>query len=141
MDNYIFGLFATNELLVTPASQLEGMLPAHVQLWLVWLLAIGATSLIWSFWKVEARYVALAFILTFAASFVVGQIWGPDAVLYVSLSLFHVMFWTPVLALLIQRRANANFSSLYGIWLWLAMATMAISLVFDYRDVIAYLLM
>lgn len=141
MDNFIFGLFATGELLATPASRLDGMLPAHVQLWLVWLLAIGATSLAWSFWKVEARYVALAFILTFAAPLVVGQVSGPDAVLYATLSLFHVIFWTPALVLLILRRANANFSSLYGVWLYLAMATMAISLVFDYRDVIAYLLM
>lgn len=140
MENFVFGLFATDELLVTPASQIGDMLPMHVWLWLYWLLAIGATSLFWSFRKAEARYVALAYILTFAASFIVTQVSGPDAVLYVSLSLFHVIFWTPVLALLMLRRAKANFSSLYGAWLSLAMATMAISLFFDYRDVIAYLL-
>ncbi len=140
MENYALGLFATNELLLTPASQLRDMLPLHVQLWLYWLLFIGATALIWSFRKVEARYIATAYVLTFLASFVVGQVSGPDAVLYVSLSLFHVIFWTPAMALAIMRRRREPSDGLYGLWLRLAIATMAISLVFDYRDVIAWLL-
>ncbi len=139
MGNYYLGLFATNELLLTPVSQLDGKLPPHVSLWLMWMLVVAVTSLVWSFWKFEARYVLAAFAAAFVTALLLPPLIGEQNVVYATLSVIHIVFWTPALVLLWRRRAAVN-RSLYGVWLDLAMATMAISLIFDYRDAIAWLL-
>jgi hypothetical protein len=140
MEHFAFGLFASNELLTMQFDAALLLLPGYIMLWLYWLVFVGLTSIVWSFFKVEARFVAAAYVATFGTMAVLQAALGADRVLYVTASLMHVLFWTPALLMLYRRRANANFGSLYGIWLCLAMATMTISLIFDFRDVIAYLL-
>lgn len=133
------GLFANKALLLTPASQIGPYLTPLVNMWLMWMLAIGVTALLWAIKKVEARYVVLAFVGSIAAGFVMPPIIGADNYVYASLSLSHMVFWTPAVIAIIMRRRSVNWKSLYGFWLGLALATMLVSLLFDWRDGLVYL--
>ena len=56
-----------------------------------------------------------------------------------AINLTHVVFWTPAVIVLARSLRTLNRRSIYGIWHLLALATMVVSLVFDYRDAFRYL--
>jgi uncharacterized membrane protein (DUF485 family) len=135
--DYIFGLFANPALLMTRSDQFGQVLPQHVQLWMGWLLLIGASALILAYWFREARYVAMAYVGAFAAGFLAAAIMGAENYVYGTISLLHALFWTPIY----RCRAGIAFKSLYGAWLTAAMTTMVLSLIVDWKDAISYLLL
>ncbi len=133
------GLFANDALLLTPTSEMMEAMPAYVGQWMIWLMVIGISALILSFKKIEARYIAGAYICSILAGFIVGRIVGAENYHYGSISLLHVIFWTPAVVAILRRLKSINFKSFYGVWLILALATMIFSLVYDWRDAITYL--
>ena len=139
MDIFGLGLFVSDEMLVTPMSQLSETMPTYIDYWMKWMGVIAVTALIWSIKKVEARYVVGAFIVSIALTRIYGAIFGTEHVLYVTLSIGHVLVWTPALYMIWRRRGQVVKKSIYGAWLGLAVATMLISLFFDWRDTLVYL--
>ena len=139
--DYVFGLFANPEMLMTPSDQFAQVLPPHVQMWMVWLLLIGTSALILAYWFREARYVAMAYVGAFAAGFVAAATMGAENYVYGTISVLHALFWTPAVVAIYSRREGIAFKSLYGAWLIAALTTMVLSLIVDWKDAISYLLL
>ena len=52
----------------------------------------------------------------------------------------HLVFWTPAVVLFIRRWGQIDKKSIYGVWFVAALATMIVSLVFDAKDIVEYLM-
>ncbi len=113
--------------------------PMWVQWWLYWLVAgtlIAPLGLL--IWR-QARIAGIATILaSLVGGFGVQLLF--DRMGYVKLlGLPHIVLWTPlaIYLILLLRRALPT----YARWLvWLILATILISLAFDYTDALRYLL-
>ena len=121
------------------ASQADyiAALPQWVQLWMNWMLIVlGIGSLGFSIFRVEARWLFLAFFTSIVATMALGMtigwngLWGGT----------HLLFWTPAVIYLWRRLPGIDTNSIYGIWYLLALATMIVALVFDAKDVAQYLM-
>ncbi|MEQ9143664.1 MAG: hypothetical protein RLO08_04825 [Parvibaculaceae bacterium] len=112
-------------------------LPRWVQLWMNWMgIVLFLGSLVFSFFGREARWMLLAMVLSLAATMGLGMTVGWNGLW----GLAHIVFWTPVVIYIFRRLPEINKTSVYGIWLLTAQATMVISLVFDVKDVVQYLI-
>lgn len=114
--------------------------PTWVVIWANWLL-VGAyilplALLIWR----ESR---LAGIVTALASVVAGTAidWMFGAMGYVKLlGLPHVLIWTPLVYFLFKQVGKAEMPAWPRRIIWVIIATILVSLAFDYVDVARYLL-
>ncbi len=52
----------------------------------------------------------------------------------------HMLCWTPVVSYYIRRWPLIEKKSVFGVWFVLALATMIVSLVFDAKDFVEYLM-
>ena len=114
--------------------------PAWVGIWLN-ILLFGAFILPVAllFWK-ESRITGIVTLVSSALS-AAGVIWIFNELGYVKLmGLSHIIFWTPLVFFLFSRSRQPEMP----IWprriLWFVMATIVISLAFDYVDVARYFL-
>mgnify|MGYP003652266246 FL=1 len=132
MDGFMAALQAAQ----VSQSAYVATLPQWVPLWMNWMgivLALG--SIVFSFFKVEARWLLLAFAVSIVATFALGMtigwngLWGTT----------HLVFWTPAAVYMYRRLEGINTNSVYGVWYLLALATVIISLVFDAKDAVQYL--
>ena len=115
-------------------AQME-VLPQWVQYWMNWMMLIFAASLIFVWKKKAARFALLAFLLTMPVGMVVFFLSGTVHLLGIS----HLILWAPLLYYLFKvetQRECFAFKSFYGVWVALLMLTIAISLIFDLRDLI-----
>ncbi|MFT4726180.1 MAG: hypothetical protein ACI9UN_000675 [Granulosicoccus sp.] len=105
-----------------------------VKMWINWMLAVFAISIIFV-WKYKgARWVLLAFLLSMPAAYFLFQATKDPWLL----GLIHFVLWMPLgihLIVVELKRTEVRIASIYGVWLVLLLATIAISLVFDFRDV------
>jgi hypothetical protein len=108
--------------------------------WLYWMsFAIAITPLVLVFSK-ATRLDALIVFLTNLAMFV-GMAWIYDQMGYVRMmGIVHVILWTPLLIYLFLRAKNGEMPLLCRLVMWMFAATLAVSLAFDYTDVVRYLL-
>ena len=108
--------------------------------WLYWMsFAIAITPLVLVFSK-ATRLDALIVFLTNLAMFV-GMAWIYDQMGYVRMmGIVHVILWTPLLIYLFLRAKNGEMPLLCRLVMWMFVATLAVSLAFDYTDVVRYLL-
>ncbi|MEQ9518052.1 MAG: hypothetical protein RLN89_01295 [Parvibaculum sp.] len=112
-------------------------LPQWVQLWMNWMaIVLGLGAIIFSIFKVEARWLLLAMLLTIPATMVMGVYVGWNGLW----GLTHIALWTPVAIYMTRRFSQIEVKSVYGVWYVVALATLVISLVFDFKDVGQYLL-
>lgn len=112
-------------------------LPVWVRYWMYWMLAVlGLGSLVFSFFRSEARWLLLAMVVMFPATIALGMYAGWNKLWGVT----HLVLWTPVAVLFIRRWPQIDKRSVYGVWFVLALATMLISLVFDAKDFVEYLM-
>jgi len=112
----------------------EAAASPSVQLWMNWMLIIFALSLIFVWKKVGARYALAAFVLGAISGVVIFNLTGDPWLLGIS----HILFWLPLLWILYRvdiSKPGFNWKTPYGVWLALLIATIVISLVFDFRDV------
>ena len=80
--------------------------------------------------------ILLTTIVTYFA-----MMWLYDQVGYVRLlGIVHVVIWTPLAIYLWQRLKNAEIVVPFRQIIWVFLATMVVSLAFDYADVVRYLL-
>ncbi|MEZ5998627.1 MAG: hypothetical protein R3B98_08035 [Hyphomonas sp.] len=112
--------------------------PQWVQIWMdVMMVVLLALSAVFSFVRVEARWVLVGFLLGAAGLIGIYSQMGYTRLL----GLGHVIFWTPVLIYLLRRRPHWRVKeTLSGKWIVLSTAVMTISLAFDYTDVIRWVL-
>jgi hypothetical protein len=112
-------------------------LPLWVHYWMYWMLAVlGLGSQVFSFFRAEARWMLLSFIVTIVATMALGMAVGWNKLWGVT----HLVFWTPVLVYYIRRWPLVEKKSVFGVWFVAATATLAVSLVFDAKDFVEYLL-
>jgi hypothetical protein len=108
--------------------------------WLYWMsFAIIVTPLVLVFSK-ATRLDAVIVLLTNIAM-LVGMSWVYEQMGYVRLlGIVHVILWTPLFIYLFLRAKNGEMPLLCRLVIWMFVATLAVSLVFDYTDVVRYLL-
>ena len=112
-------------------------LPQWVQLWMNWMiLVLGVGAIVFSIFKVEARWLLLAMLLTVPATMMMGVYVGWNGLW----GLTHILLWPPVVINMARRLSLIEVRSVYGAWYVLALGTMVISLIFDIKDVGQYLL-
>lgn len=116
---------------------LEGMLaaPLWVQIWGAWLVVVNTAAVVFLKQR-EGRIVLAVWALNGATMMLMAQFHGYTRLL----GLVHVVWWTPLLLLLLRSRKEFSVADRYGRWLYVLMVTIAISLVFDYVDVVRYVL-
>ena len=108
--------------------------------WLYWMsFAIIVTPLVLVFSKATRRAAAIVLLTNIAM--LVGMGWVYEQIGYVRLmGIVHVILWTPLFIYLFLRAKNGEMPLLCRLIIWMFVATLAVSLVFDYTDVVRYLL-
>ncbi len=108
--------------------------------WLYWMsFAIAITPLVLIFSKATRLDAVIVFLTNFAMF--VGMAWIYEQMGYVRMmGIVHVILWTPLFIYLFLRAKNGEMPLLCRLVMWMFAATLAVSLVFDYTDVVRYLL-
>lgn len=114
--------------------------PQWVQYWVTFMSAVLVGSVIVFLFSKATRRDALIVVLLNIPNFVLMQ-WLYGELGYVRLlGLPHVLFWTPLAIYLFLRLRNPAIVTPFRQVMWLLLITIAVSLVFDYADVVRYLL-
>jgi hypothetical protein len=108
--------------------------PFHVQLWLVLLVAVNLVIPLFYLGRIEARVVALTFLIAAVLMTVLTALSGFSRLLGSG----HFV-WFPLLYFLWTRLEQIPADDFFGIWVRVLMIVNAISLVIDVVDVIRYI--
>lgn len=110
--------------------------PQWIYWWVNFMGFVFMLAIPFAFFRVEARWTVLVMLLT-----VPSMLWLYSQVGYVRLlGIVHVVWWTPLLIYLWLRRDKWRVrETIAGRWIALLFATIVVSLLFDYTDVIRYL--
>jgi len=106
-----------------------------VQMWMNWMVLIFLCSILFVWKHVPARFVLGAFFLGAIIALVIFNI-NPNPHL---LGISHLLVWVPLAIYLYRKVVRSDTfrpASPYGIWIVLLLATIAISTVFDIRDLV-----
>lgn len=111
-----------------------------LQVWFYWLgFWIVATPAILAFSKATRRDALLVLLTNIAV--VVSMGWLYRQIGYVRiLGIVHVILWTPLFVYLFRRAKSGDMPNLYRLVIWVFVASLAVSLAFDYVDVVRWLL-
>ncbi len=115
-------------------AQME-LLPPLVQYWMKGMSLIFIVSLAFVWKKKAARYAFASMLLVIPVGLLAFYFSNNVHLMGVG----HLLFWTPLLYYLFKYEIKSDeftFKSAYGGWVVLIMVTIAISLIFDVRDVI-----
>ncbi|MEL7130194.1 MAG: hypothetical protein AAGK23_11665 [Pseudomonadota bacterium] len=112
--------------------------PTWVMVWVAFMLATFAAGLFFVRKRIEARWAVGGFILGILCMALLVQGIGLPP-LSGFIALIHLVFWTPALILLVQRRTFLKERSLYGAWTAIMTGVILFSFVFDIRDAAIYL--
>jgi len=111
----------------------EATTPA-VRIWLIWVMIIFLSSIIFVREYKAARIVLASFILTLPIAILIFRISNSAHLIGIA----HFIVWGP-LAFYIIKSELGNFSfqysTPYGVWIILLLGTIGVSLVLDVRDV------
>ena len=106
-----------------------------VQIWVNWMMLCFFASLVFIRRRPGARLALGAMLLTMVTAMAIFAV-EPNVHLF---GLAHLLFWGPLLVYLLQvevRRPEFTWRGAYGVWIGLLSGTIAVSLVFDVRDLI-----
>lgn len=108
--------------------------------WLYWMsFVISVTPLVLVCSKATRLDGVIVLLVHIAMLF--GMSWVYDQMGYVRfLGIVHVVLWTPLMIYLFFRVRKGEMPMVSRAVMWMTVATLAVSLVFDYTDVIRYLL-
>jgi len=111
-----------------------------IRVWFYWLgYAIVATPAILAFSKATRRDALIVLLTNICV--IVSMGWLYEQIGYVRLlGIVHVVLWTPLFVYLVGRAKNDEITLPFRLVIWLFAATLAVSLAFDYVDVVRYLL-
>ena|SRR5690242_14177896 len=111
-------------------------LPVWVNVWRGWMFALFTSSVLFVPWYVEARWILLTTFASVMALDLLGTFMGGMS-RFLSIAL--VVFWTPLIFYVFGRvrdeAANARRGRVFRIWLRVALATLAVSVMFDIYNV------
>ncbi|MEO4045251.1 hypothetical protein AAFN47_26970 [Hoeflea sp. CAU 1731] len=114
--------------------------PPLVTYWVLWLTFIMTISWIVCLFSKQTRLDAVVLFIVSVAVMISMQ-WMYATVGFVRLlGLPHVVLWTPLLVYLGYRVSRVDYKTPFRQILYVLMASIAISLLFDYVDVARYLL-
>ena len=111
-----------------------------IRVWFYWLgFAIVATPIVLAFSRATRRDAVIVLLTNIAV--VVSMGWLFRQIGYVRLlGIVHVFLWTPLFIYLFGRAKNGEMMLPFRLVIWAFVATLAVSLAFDYIDVVRYLL-
>lgn len=110
--------------------------PAWVGVWVNFIGAVFVLALPFAFHRVEARVALLVMAMTAPAMIGLHSAIGYSRLL----GIVHAVFWTPFAIWLWRRRDKWRVrETLAGKWIVLLLATMLVSLAFDYADVVRWI--
>jgi len=119
--------------------------PQWIHWWIIWMMFINIAALLfivrWQDGRILLGHIeTIAIIAAIGAAFVFMS-WLFEQFGYVRLlGLGHIPFWTPLAIYLWTRLPHHPRKSIFGIYLRVFLATILISLAFDYTDVVRYLI-
>ena len=118
----------------------EGMAntPQWVMVWIYFMMASFAASLLFVKNHVEARWVAGGFIAGVILMTIGTKVFGMPS-LSGFIALMHLIAWTPALAVLLKRRPFLRPVSAFSIWSGVMTAVIIFSFIFDIRDAAIFL--
>lgn len=121
-------------------SDAVATMPALLRLWVLWLtIVMIAAPLILLAWQQTRRDGVV--ILAASVAVVVSMHWLYAQVGFVRLlGLPHVLIWTPLAVYLALRLREGIVPALPRIVIWIFLASILISLAFDYTDILRWLL-
>jgi hypothetical protein len=103
--------------------------------WIAWLGLVNLAGVLFLS-EVEARWTLAAFFASAVAMSMLYELTGYNRLL----GLAHVLFWTPLVIYLYARLRNLVGPPLFEGCVRLLLASLGVSLVIDYVDVLRYLL-
>ncbi len=109
-------------------------LPAWVQYWMHFMSVVFVPSFLFAIKYHEARVIAVALAYSMVMTKFILLLTGPTLLW----GLAHILFWLPALIYVLTRYKQVEWKTVYGAWLGLACFTLAVSLIFDFRDVYLY---
>ena len=109
--------------------------PVKVWLGLMMLTNIAAIGFLKN--HVAARWVFAGFVISHGL--VIAMSAQGMSVLAGQVSLFHIIFWTPGMLILLRRRSEIQYPKAYGIWATLSLIFYFGSMIFDVRDAFIYI--
>ena len=114
--------------------------PSWVQWWVNWMsIAIVGSMIALLFSKTTRRDSAVILITSLAIFFM--MMWLYQQIGFVRLlGIVHVVIWTPLAVYFWRRQNNSAITAPFRQVIWVFLATIVVSLVFDYADVVRYLL-
>ncbi len=111
-------------------------LPLWVNIWRGWMFFVFTLGIVFVIPKVEARWMAVAMILSILGYNVVAMFYGVGRFP----SIAFVLLWTPLALYFTQRRRRPQrkrrFDQAYRVWLDAVTATLWISIAFDLYNVL-----
>jgi uncharacterized membrane protein len=110
-----------------------------VKIWMNWMMIIFMTSLFFTYKHVSARFIFISLFVTLAIAILIFNITKSPHLIGAS----HIIIWLPLAIYLVKKEIigkTDKFKSVYGCYLILLLATIAISLFFDIRDTTLILL-
>jgi len=112
------------------------LLPTAVHIWVNWMMAIFAASVIFLKNHREARFTLAAFAGAIPVAFIVFHLWGNIHLFGIA----HLATWAPLLIYLTYQYRSIKQDKYkswnpFRIWVTLLMVTISISLLFDLRDI------
>ena len=114
--------------------------PQWVQLWVNWMGFVLIGSFVVLLFSKATRRDAFILLAANLPNFFFMQ-WLHGQLGYVRLlGLPHLIFWTPLVIYFLWRLRDPAITAPFRQVIWLLLATMIISLGFDYADVVRYLL-
>lgn len=117
--------------------------PTGVRIWMGVMATLFFGGIVFTPWRVQARYVVGVMVATFVA-LVIGKAVWPEIARATIGAIAHLVLWSPLLFVLVWDRVrelsrsvgrSRTFDTIYGVWLYTVIAVLTISLVLDGRDV------
>ncbi len=114
--------------------------PSWVQWWINWMgIVIVGSMIALLFSKTTRRDSAVILVTSLAVFFL--MMWLYQQVGFVRLlGIVHVVIWTPLAIYFWRRLRNPAIATPFRQVIWVFLATIIVSLMFDYVDVVRYLL-
>lgn len=114
--------------------------PSWVQWWINWMSIVIVGSMIALLFSRATRRDSAVILITSLAVFFL-MMWLYQQIGFVRLlGLVHVVIWTPLAIYFWKRLKNPAITAPFRQVIWVFLATIVVSLMFDYADVIRYLL-
>jgi hypothetical protein len=114
--------------------------PIWVQVWVWWMVLVTVVAIVaLLFSRPTRRDAAILLVVTVANTLFMQWLFAELGFVRL-LGLSHVIFWTPLAVYLWLRLNNEAIKTPFRQVIWVLLATISASLVFDYVDVARYLL-